>query len=141
MSIAKWSVPSDEVTLGSITGLASGSTALVNDIDNTGISNTNLYVIFWVELSSFTPSIAGANLTVRLVRRRGSQYETTDQTTFTGEIFVKAITAGGGGRFLSIGPMRLPGGFIWGVQFVNNTGSTISTSTPIIYQTFNEDIV
>lgn len=141
MSVAKWSVPSSEVTLGSITGLTSGSTALVNDIDNTGLSNTNLYVIFWVELSSFTPSTAGASLTVRLVRKRGSQYETTDQTTFTGETFVKAITAGVGAKFLHIGPMRLPGGFIWGIQFVNNAGATISTSTPIVYQTFNEDIV
>jgi hypothetical protein len=139
MSVAKWSVPSSEVTLGSITSLTNGSIIIVSDIDNTGLTNTNLYVSFWVELSSFTPS-TGASLTVRLVRKKGSQYESTDQTTFTGETLVKAITTGPAAKFLHIGPMRLPGGFIWGVQFVNNTGTTISTSTPIVYQTFNEDI-
>ena len=140
MSTAKWSVPADEVTLGSITGLASGSTALVNDIDNTGLTNTNLYVSFWVELSLFAPGSA-ASLVVRFVRKRGSQYETNNASTFTGEVFVKSITSTTEAKFLHIGPMRLPGGFIWGVQFVNNTSSTISTSTPIMYQTFNEDIV
>lgn len=140
MSVAKWSVPSSEISLGSITGLSSGSTVIVADIDNTGITNTNLYVSFWVELSSFTPGTA-ASLTVRLVRKRGSQYETNNASTFTGETFVKAITSATEAKFMHIGPMRLPGGFIWGVQFVNNTSSTISTSTPIVYQTFNEDIV
>ena len=139
MSVAKWSVPSSEVTLGSITTLTNGSTLIVSDIDNTGLTNTNLYVSFWVELSSFTPGI-GASLTVRLVRKKGSQYESTDQNTFTGENLMKAIPPGVSAKFLHIGPMRLPGGFIWGVQFVNNTGATISTSTPIVYQTFNEDI-
>lgn len=138
MSIAKWTAASSEVTLGSFGGLSASNAILVGDVDNT--TNANLYISFWVELSSFTPS-TGASLTVRLVRKRGSQYETTDVATFTGESFTKAIAPGAGAKFLHCGPLRIPGPHVYGVQFVNNTGATISTANNIVYQTWNEDIV
>jgi hypothetical protein len=145
MAIAEWdnsqgsNAESSNIAGTALNGLTNGSlSAILADIDNA--TNDDLYVSFWLELGSITPT-AGGSVTIRLVRKRGSTYEDRTATIFSGEQMVKPLTTATGVKAVSFNFLRLPGPYVFGVELVNNSGVTLASSAnALYYQTHNEAV-
>lgn len=134
MTDFKWGAPTSESS--NIAGAAmdskgDGATTFIADIDLTSSRSLNLRL--WMVLGSITTA-AGASAKLELREKRGSTYAMNAVAESTAEV----KTTGTGQKDISF-RLQAPGGFVYGLYWTNNLGTTSAGSGNALYvQEFNE---